>query len=173
MLQCLAFPTSLEKLKSMVNAQNTLSGTSSITVSSPTVPCLRLPIGGQAGLTVALGVIEDSSAGWGMGLIPPLIAAGSAAPTMPMPAREDMEREMVALLRSVKLPNIKSTSAMTALLSDPPVQWEIFEDIQLPALWEEYSGSRHRDSGKTCIKWMVSPVSINVPSSQTNSGCPG
>ena len=173
MLQCLAFPKSLENMKTVINAQNSLAGTANITINSPGVPCLRLPIGGRAGMTVALGVIESKEANWGMGLLPPMIAAGSAAPTMPMPAREEMEREMIGLLRSVKLPNIKSTSVMAAMLQDDETVWEDFEEIPLPALWEEYSGTRHRNSGKShTIHDGQSKITM-LPSSQTNSGCSG
>ena len=147
MLQCLAFPASLETLKAKVNAQNAISGASPIAPESAAVPCLRLPIQKGPGLTVALGVIESQDANWGMGLIPPMIAAGSASPDLPLPEREDMEREMVGLLRSVQLPNVKSTSDLIQML-DPLTTWDEFEELTLPALWEEFSGSRHRDSGE-------------------------
>ena len=61
MLQCLAFPKSLENMKTVINAQNALAGTANITINSPGVPCLRLPIGGRAGKTVALGVIRRAA----------------------------------------------------------------------------------------------------------------
>ena len=102
-----------------------------------------------------------------------MIAAGSAAPTMPMPSREEMEREMIGLLRSVKLPNIKSTSVMAAMLQDDETVWDDFEEIPLPALWEEYSGTRHRDSGKSHTIHDGQSKIIMLPSSQTNSGCSG
>ena len=134
-------------MKTKVNAQNALSGASPIAPESAAVPCLRLTIQKGPGLTVALGVIESQDANWGMGLIPPMIAAGSASPDLPLPEREDMEREMVGLLRSVQLPNVKSTSALTQML-DPLTTWDEFEELTLPALWEEFSGSRHHDSGE-------------------------
>jgi len=147
MLQCLAYPASLESLKTRINAHNAISGVSPIALESAAVPCLRLPIQKGPGLTVALGVIEAPEANWGMGLVPPMIAAGSASPNPPLPEREDMEREMIGLLRSVQLPNVKSTSDLIQML-DPLVTWDEFEELTLPALWEEFSGSRHHDSGE-------------------------
>ena len=69
-VQYLAFPTSVSKLKTILNEQNALGG-QTVAMESAGVPCIRLPINELPGMTVALGVIEDPAANWGMGLVPP------------------------------------------------------------------------------------------------------
>lgn len=154
-LQCLAFPASLSRLKTILNEQSALGG-QTVAIESAGVPCIRLPNGEHPGLTVALGVIEDPAANWGMGLVPPLIAAGSAAPNPPLPGRDDMEREMVGHLRSVSLPNIKNLADLSAMLSIKNMAWEDYDEPALPALWEEFTGARNRNSGESPVIVMVS-----------------
>ena len=119
-VQYLAFPTSVSKLKTILNEQNALGG-QTVAMESAGVPCIRLPINELPGMTVALGVIEDPTANWGMGLVPPLIAAGSAAPSPPLPGREDMEREMVSL------PNVKNLADLSSMLSVHNMAWEDYD----------------------------------------------
>lgn len=154
-LQCLAFPTSVSRLKAILNEQNSLGG-QTVAMESAGVPCIRLPINERPGMTVALGVVEDPTANWGMGLVPPLIAAGSAAPSPPLPGREDMEREMVGHLRSVSLPNVKNLADLSSMLAAHNMAWEDYDEPDLPALWEEFTGTRNRDSGESLVIVMVS-----------------
>ena len=153
-LQCLVFPASVDRLKDILNRQNTLGG-QIVAMESAGVPCIRLPISELPGITMVLGVIEDPKANWGMGLVPPLIAAGSAAPSPPLPGREDMEREMIAHLRSVSLPNVKNLADLSSMLASHNMAWEDYDEPAMPALWEEYSGTRHRDSGENLVVVIV------------------
>ena len=135
-----------EGLKTTLNKQNAAGGPA-LAMESEGVPCLRLPFNGRPGMTIVLGVIESPDADWGLGLLPPLVVPGSASPSQPLPGRNDIERELCGILRSVALPNAKSTSDLWSMISNRDTPWEEFERLPLPALWEEYDGDRHRHSG--------------------------
>ena len=143
-LQCLAVPASKERLVEILQAQTNLGNP--LDIASPGVPCLRLPFLDNPGITTALGILEDSESNWGMGLLPPLILHGNVAPEPKLPSRGDMEREMIGLLRSVALPNAKTTSDLSNMLAGRTMAWEDFEAPGLPAIWQAYTDLENRDN---------------------------
>ena len=162
-IQCLAVPLSGTNLVALLQSQADLGN--NLDMADPGVPCLRLPYLGKAGMDVALGVVEGKECNWGMGLLPVLVVNGCVAPTPSLPDRVPMEREMVGLLRSVALPNVKSTSDLAAMLEPRLMAWEDFEPIPLPTIWQDFADLQDRDnldrsrhggeSWSRCCSWSV------------------
>ena len=149
MLQCLAFPTSTARLQTILDEQNSLDSAANWDMESNAVPCLMLPFGKNAGISMALGIVEDPGAKFGMGLLPPLVVTNSVSQVPTLPSQADMDREMTGILRSVALSNTKNTAELMSMLADSKKGWEDFDSPPLPAIWQDFDGTRHRSTGKT------------------------
>lgn len=151
MLQCHAFPTSTAQLQAILDEQNALDPSANWSQESSEVPCLMLPFGKNMGIAVALGIVEDPAANFGMGLLPPLVVTNSVSQVPALPSQTDIDREMTGLLRSVALPNAKNTGDLMSMLAQSKKSWEDFDPVTLPAIWQEFDGTRHRSTGRTNI----------------------
>lgn len=169
MLQCLAFPASTARLQTILDEQNVLDPSANWGKESSDVPCLMLPFGSNMGIAVALGIVEDPAANFGLGLLPPLVVTNSVGMVPTLPSQTDIDREMTGLLRSVALPNAKNTRDLMSMLADSKKSWEDVDPEALPAIWQEFDGTRHRSAGRINLLCIWSDIIIILGQPTTTS----